>query len=106
MKRVLFLSNTEDNGSVSRISLESLTAAKKLSDELNGELVFSADNGISGTELWKTDGTEIGTLLISDINTITKNSINGIVLLIKKPLGLIQHFGKVQSIIGEFNNNK
>ena len=36
--------------------------------EFNGELFFSADNGTSGRELWKTDGTTDGTTRVRDIN--------------------------------------
>lgn len=35
--------------------------------ELNGELFFRANDGIHGDELWKTDGTENGTVMVSDI---------------------------------------
>lgn len=35
--------------------------------ELNGNLLFIADNGTTGRELWTTDGTEAGTKLIKDI---------------------------------------
>jgi len=48
-------------------------------------LFFSANNGTNGNELWKTDGTEAGTVLVKDIN-LSGNSdpqnienINGIV---------------------------
>ena len=34
---------------------------------LNGTLVFTANDGINGTELWKSDGTPEGTTLIKDI---------------------------------------
>ncbi len=35
--------------------------------EFNGELFFSADDGITGRELWKSDGTAAGTVLVKDI---------------------------------------
>ena len=34
----------------------------------NGKLYFTADNGVNGTELWVTDGTEEGTVMVKDIN--------------------------------------
>lgn len=42
--------------------------------ELNGDLYFSADDGINGEELWVTDGTENGTQLLKDINTGSDDS--------------------------------
>lgn len=38
--------------------------------ELDGFLYFAADDGINGTELWKTDGTSAGTTLVADINQL------------------------------------
>src|SRR6516164_3533609 len=35
---------------------------------MNGALYFSANNGVNGNELWKSDGTAAGTVLIKDIN--------------------------------------
>ena len=33
-----------------------------------GDVVyFRADNGITGSELWRTDGTAVGTVLVNDI---------------------------------------
>lgn len=36
--------------------------------DLNGTLFFTATNGINGYELWKSDGTEAGTIMVKDIN--------------------------------------
>jgi len=35
---------------------------------VNGTLFFTADNGSAGIELWKSDGTNAGTVLVKDIN--------------------------------------
>jgi ELWxxDGT repeat protein len=35
---------------------------------LGGTLYFAADEGVHGRELWKSDGTEAGTVLVNDIN--------------------------------------
>ena len=35
---------------------------------INGVLYFQANNGVKGTELWKSDGTVVGTKMVKDIN--------------------------------------
>ena len=37
-------------------------------ETLSGEVYFSANNGVNGAELWKSDGTDAGTILVKDIN--------------------------------------
>jgi ELWxxDGT repeat protein len=41
---------------------------------VNGTLYFAADDGIHGMELWKTDGTAAGTVLVKDIATGRRGS--------------------------------
>ena len=36
--------------------------------DVNGMAFFAADGGTNGTELWMSDGTETGTVLVKDIN--------------------------------------
>ncbi len=40
----------------------------------NGIVFFAADNGLNGLELWKTNGTEVGTMLVKDINPGSSSS--------------------------------
>ena len=39
---------------------------------VNGTLFFAADDGTNGKELWKSDGTAAGTVMVKDINPGTK----------------------------------
>ena len=36
--------------------------------DVNGTLFFNANDGTNGTELWKSDGTFAGTVIVKDIN--------------------------------------
>jgi ELWxxDGT repeat protein len=42
---------------------------------MNGTLYFEADDGSNGDELWKSDGTEAGTMMVHDINPGTDSGI-------------------------------
>src|SRR5207302_399773 len=42
---------------------------------VNGVAFFSAENGTNGRELWKSDGTEAGTVLVKDINPGSSSGI-------------------------------
>jgi ELWxxDGT repeat protein len=41
---------------------------------VNGTLFFTATNGTSGYELWKSDGTSEGTVMVKDINPGSQSS--------------------------------
>ncbi len=41
---------------------------------INGTLFFRASDGVNGFELWKSDGTAAGTVLVKDINPGSRNS--------------------------------
>ena len=42
--------------------------------EVGSNLIFTADTAAEGWELWKTDGTQSGTVLVKDIESGTGNS--------------------------------
>ena len=41
---------------------------------VGGTLFFTANDGVNGTELWKSDGTAAGTVLVKDINPGSSSS--------------------------------
>lgn len=44
-------------------------------ENVNGTLLFKANDGVGGVELWKSDGTEGGTVLVKDIRPGSGSSI-------------------------------
>ena len=47
----------------------------------DGRLLFTADDGVNGSELWITNGTELGTVLLKDIHTPYSSGPQGITAL-------------------------
>jgi ELWxxDGT repeat protein len=41
----------------------------------NGKIYFSANNGLTGNEVWQSDGTAAGTTIVANINTQTVNGV-------------------------------
>lgn len=46
-------------------------------ENVNGILYFANTSPYTGSELWRTDGTDSGTYLVKDINSIRETYING-----------------------------
>lgn len=51
--------------------------------EFNGALHFVADDGVHGSEIWKSNGTAVGTIMVTDsfpdggVNPFSLSSVNG-----------------------------
>ena len=56
-------------------------------------LFFAANNGIKGMELWKTDGTEAGTVLVKDIYNGSASSSIGYLTQVNSKLFLVANNG-------------
>ena len=63
----LFFSNTHAQILVKDINASG-NASPDMVVEMGGIVYFEANDGSSGLELWKSDGTEAGTVLVKDIN--------------------------------------
>jgi ELWxxDGT repeat protein len=56
-------------GSASSISFPYVVDGEKTALGLSdGSFLFAADDGVNGEELWRTDGTDAGTVLVKDVN--------------------------------------
>jgi trimeric autotransporter adhesin len=63
-----------DGTAVTTVKTFSPAAANTPTVIFNGKLYFSAKDGVLGSELWSSDGTTAGTILVKDINTGTDSS--------------------------------
>jgi len=64
----LFKSDGDQVELVKDINLGTSASSPRELVAFDGTLIFRADDGINGSELWKSDGTSIGTKMIMDIN--------------------------------------
>jgi|GEM_PF-1249566 len=74
---------------------------------VNGLLYFVADDGLNGTELWKSDGTASGTVLVRDIYTGPSSSnpqsltnVNGVLFFVANSPGTGAELWKSDSATG------
>ncbi|MHB8624010.1 MAG: ELWxxDGT repeat protein [Sulfuricaulis sp.] len=79
--RALWKTDGTDAGTVRIKNINAATgthypAGNFVFTKFNGALYFSSNDGVTGNELWRTDGTASGTVLIKDINTVAGASSN------------------------------
>jgi ELWxxDGT repeat protein len=60
---------------------------------LNGTLYFTADDGINGNELWKSDGTTEGTVVVKDIFAGSSGSVHSSLININNTLYFVADDG-------------
>ena len=62
-------------------------SSPELFTAVGGSVYFSADDGVTGRELWKTDGTAEGTVLVANITPGSANSNPGFITAANQRLG-------------------
>ncbi|MCC9606606.1 hypothetical protein LOC68_17020 [Blastopirellula sp. JC732] len=61
---------TSDGTTDGTVPIVSLPSRIQSLTELNGAVFFNASDGLLGEELWRSDGTSVGTAMVADINPL------------------------------------
>ena len=64
---------------------------------IGNTLYFEADNGINGSDLWKSDGTEAGTVMVKDIKNGGDSSSPGSLTAVGNTL----YFSADDGVVGQ-----
>ncbi len=69
--------------------------ATRSAEQPNNDLVFFlADDGVHGYELWKTDGTQVGTVMVKDIYPGVETSKIGYAIMLKNEIYFVPNDGE------------
>ena len=77
---------------------------KYLTAGTNGMVYFQANDGNKGAEFWRSNGTEIGTQLVEDVNDTTTGS--GTSTKNSKPEAFVEHKGAIYFLTREGKTKK
>lgn len=77
-----FVKSTTTGGCIGKLKNINSSTSSNFGKQftINGKLMFVADDGIVGEELWTTDGTTAGTKLIKNLNESSADSSTGTIL--------------------------